>query len=106
MAWQENLFTVDDWGVRVGDPDFPVRAFPWDAVSRMRAYKVVDDRKAFAVLELHHGHDWEEVLTDWEDFSAVAAGLLARLPGIRPDWLNTVRDLPPEGPVTIWERPA
>jgi len=107
MGWAENSLTVDDWGVRVGDDEFPVRAFPWDAVTRIRAYLITVVDGAFSVIELHHGSDWEEILSDWEDFPAVAAGISAHLPGIRPDWLNTVQDLPATtAPVTVWDRDA
>jgi hypothetical protein len=107
MGWHENRLTADDWGVRVGDEDFPYRAFPWGAVTRLRAYAVADGGGAYAVLEIHNGGDWEEVLTGWEGFAAVAAGISAHLPGVRPDWLDLVRGLPVEaGVVTLWERTA
>ena len=105
MGWHENALAADGWGVRVGSEDFPLRAFPWDAVTRLRAYAVADAGDAFAVLEIHHGDQWEEVLTDWQDFPAVAAGISAHLPGIRPAWLDVVRGLPASArPVTVWER--
>ena len=34
--------TADEWGVRVGDVDFPIRSFPWDAVTRLCASVVPD----------------------------------------------------------------
>ena len=68
MGWAENSLTVDDWGVRVGDEEFPVRAFSWDAVTRIRAYVVGVVGGAFSVIELHHGGEREEILDDWEDF--------------------------------------
>jgi hypothetical protein len=105
MGWEENRLTADDWGVRVGDADFPSRAFPWGAVTRLRAYTVEDGAAVFGVVEIHHDSDWEEVLTGWEDFPPVAAGISAYLPGIRPDWLDLLRGLPVgAGVVTVWER--
>ena len=84
-----------------------MRAFSWDAVTRIRAYVVGVVGGAFSVIELHHGGEREEILDDWEDFPGVAAGISAHLPGIRPDWLDTVRGLPATmGPVTVWERDA
>jgi hypothetical protein len=107
MGWGENRLTADDWGVRIGDEDFPYRAFRWGAVTRLRAYAVKDGAAAFEVVEIHHGGDWEEVLTGWEDFPGVAASISAHLPGIRPDWLDLVRGLPVgAGVVTVWERAA
>lgn len=107
MAWQENSLTADDWGIRIGNEEFPFRSFPWNAVTQLRAYVVPNSGGAFAVIEIHHDGDWEEVLSDWADFPAVAAGISAHLPDIRPDWLNTVWDLPYAiGPVTVWERDA
>ena len=105
MGWEENRLTADDWGVRVGDEDFPYRAFPWGAVTRLRAYGVEDGAAVFAVVEIHHGgDDWEEVLTDWKGFPAVAVGLSAHLPGLRADWLDLVRSLPVgAGLITVWE---
>jgi hypothetical protein len=105
MGWAENSLTVDDWGVRVGDAEFPLRAFPWGSVTQIRAYVIAAVDGAFSVFELHHGVDAEEVLSTWEDFPAVAVGFSAHLPGIRPDWLNMVQSLPVTvGPVTVWER--
>jgi hypothetical protein len=107
MGWHENLLTADEWGVRVGDADFPLRAFPWDAVTRLCAYVVRDGTGPFVVLEIHHGGDWEEIFTDWRNFPAVAAGISAHLPGIRPDWLDVAWGLSVEaGPVTVWLRGA
>jgi hypothetical protein len=77
MGWHENSLTTDEWAVHVGDTDFPIRSFPWDAVTRLCAYVMPDGSGAFVVLEIHHGGDWEEVLADWQDFPAVAAGISA-----------------------------
>src|SRR5205085_1066829 len=105
MGWEENRLTADDWGIRVGEEDFPYRAFPWVAVTRLRAYAVEDGALAFGDVEVHHGDDWEEMLTGWEDFPRVAAGISAHLPGIRPEWLDLVRRLPAGAAVvTVWER--
>ena len=107
MGWAENSLTVDGWGVRVGDYEFPLRAFPWDAVTQIRAYIIAAVDKRFSVIEIHHGGEWEEVLSTWEDFPTVAAGLSVHLRGIRPDWLNIVDGLSATmGPVTVWKREA
>jgi hypothetical protein len=107
MGWAENSLIVDGWGVLVGDDEFPLRAFPWDAVTQIRAYIIAAVDGTFSVIELHHGGEWEEVLSTWEDFPTVAAGISAHLPGIRPDWLSIVDSLSPTMvPVTVWKREA
>lgn len=107
MGWEENSLTVDDWGVRVGDEAFPLRAFSWGAVTRIRAYAVTADGGTSSVIELHHDGGCEEILGDWEGFPAVAAGISAHLPGICPDWSDAVRGLSAAmGPVVVWERSA
>jgi hypothetical protein len=112
MGWDENSLFVDDWGIRVGGvPNgallSPYRAFPWGAVNQLSGYTVEEPDK-FLVLRIHHGdskYGSEEVLSDWEDFPAVATGISTHLPGLRPDWLDTLFALSPEaGPLTIWSR--
>ncbi len=107
MGWFPNSLTADGWGVRVGDDEFPLRAFSWDAVTQLRAYLIPDIKETIAVVEVHHDDDWEEILSNWADFPEVAAGLSAHLPGIRPDWLDAVLEMSAEaGPATVWARDA
>ena len=107
MGWFENSLTADDWGICVGDPEFAMRAFSWESVSRLRAYAIATEGDRFSVVEVHHDDDWEEILSDWRDFPAVADGLSAYLTGLRPDWLDIILGLPAGvQPVTVWERPA
>lgn len=112
MSWQEHSLFTDEWGVRVGDPERPWRAFAWSDVTRICAYAVAHERTrfhneegdSFVVLEIHHGDSWEEVLSDWKDFGAIATGLSAHLPALRSDWLSICRALSPvTPPLTIWE---
>jgi hypothetical protein len=104
VGWSENRLAVDDWGIRVGGSEFPVRSISWSAITGVRAYAVdFGDGDRAAVLELHRTGDWEEVLDCWENFPELAAGMSAHLPGIRPDWRATVAALRPgAGPVAVW----
>ena len=113
MGWNENSLFVDEWGIRVGGlPDgaleLPYRTFPWNAVNQLSGYTVPDGRSSFLVLEIHHGdtvEDVEEVLSDWQDFAAVATGISTYLPNVPPNWLDTLSTLPPRaGRLTVWSR--
>ena len=116
MGWNENSLAADEWGIRVGGvPNgaliHPYRSFPWSAVTELSGYTVPDDQETFVVVEIHHEDtaedavDIEEVLSDWEDFPAVVAGLSTKLPGLRPDWLDALSALSPTaGRLTVWSR--
>jgi len=115
VGWNENSFFVDEWGIRVGGvPDgaliCPYRSFPWNAVNQLSGYTVAEGRYSFVVLEIHHGdteEDVEEVLSDWQDFAAVATGISTHLPRLRPNWLDTLSALSPgAGRLTVWSRGA
>jgi hypothetical protein len=107
MGWGENRLAVDGWGIHVGGSEFPIRSIPWAGVTAVRAYAVdFGGGEVSAVLELHHdGGPWEEVLSHWEDYPTVAAGLSSFLPGLRRDWRAMVQALPAgEAPITVWSR--
>ena len=113
MGWNENSLFADEWGIRVGGvPNgaliSPYRTVPWSAVSQLSGYTVAEGHYSFVVLEIRHGdtvEEVEEVLSDWQDFPALAAGISTHLPNLRPDWLDALSARSPTaGRLIVWSR--
>ena len=80
----------------------------WDEIYRLSGGKLDGQDEIYTILAL----DWEygeylELNDRWEGFDQVVQALTERLPGIDPDWFDTIEALRADDEArVIWQRTA
>src|SRR5262249_26050899 len=96
---------ADERGVWLEDKPGRPFGIAWGDIAAVGGHKLNGITEVYTVVELDFEYgEFLELHADWRGFAEVVQTITARLPGIRPGWLQEIERLGVgDRPVTVWK---
>ena len=106
MTSTDPILTADRLGIWRQDPPAPRIGYRWREIFRVIGAKLDTITTIDTILEIEVDYgEYLELNSEWKGCDEVLNALPRHLPGMSPDWLERLHDLPADSPaIVIWSR--